>query len=71
MSWLIWPGAAVAFIGVIWLIYCIYLAAKARSAGLQGEQMTRRLQKIVAYNMGALAISTLGLMMVVMGILLG
>lgn len=71
MEWLIWPGAVVAVIGVGWLAYCIRAAFKARSAGLDDAQMQARLQKLVAMNMGALAISSMGLMMVVVGLLLG
>ena len=71
MEWLIWPGAFVALCGVIWLIYCIRAAFKARSAELEPAEMEKRLQRLVAMNMGALAISSMGLMMVVVGLLLG
>lgn len=71
MDWLIWPGAVVVFIGMIGLGYCIGAAAKARSENLDSTQMKARLQWLVALNMGALALSAIGLMMVVIGILLG
>ena len=71
MNWLIWPGAAISFLGVIGLLYCIRAAAKARSENLDASVMETRLQQLVALNMGALAVSAIGLMMVVIGILLG
>jgi len=71
MSFLIWPGAALSLVGLIGLIWCIILAGKARKAQLDSTEMTARLQKLVALNMGALGLSTIGLMMVVIGILLG
>ena len=71
MSWMIWPGAVVALIGVLGLGYCIFAAAKARREKLDASQMKARLQGLVAMNMGGLAISSIGLMMVVIGILLG
>lgn len=71
MGWLIWVGAIISLIGVAGLIYCIVAATRARRAGLDGEAMKSRLQSIVAMNMGALAVSSIGLMMVVIGILLG
>ncbi|MBV1903663.1 MAG: hypothetical protein KUG58_08515 [Marinosulfonomonas sp.] len=71
MSFLIWPGAVISLVGVIGLVWCIVLAGKARKAQLDKTAMTARLQKLVAMNMGALALSAIGLMMVVIGILLG
>ncbi len=71
MDWLVWPGALVALIGVFWLIYCIRSAFKARAEGLDKAQMDARLQRLVAMNMGAMAISAIGLMMVTVGLLLG
>ncbi|MEE9426895.1 MAG: hypothetical protein V3V25_01990 [Paracoccaceae bacterium] len=71
MDWLIWPGAVISFLGVIGLFYCIRAAAKARSENLDAPTMEARLQHLVALNMGALAVSSIGLMMVVIGILLG
>lgn len=70
MDWLIWPGAIVAVVGVFGLAYCVRTAIKIRAENLDEAQMKARLQGLVALNMGALAISSIGLMMVVIGILL-
>ncbi|MFV2001508.1 MAG: hypothetical protein ACC619_00835 [Paracoccaceae bacterium] len=71
MNWLIWPGAVLALAGVFGLIYCIRLAARARRENLGEDKMRARLMRLVALNMGALAVSSVGLMMVVIGVLLG
>ena len=71
MEVLVWIGAAVSLIGVAGLGYCIMLALRARKSGLPEEAMRQALQKVVLYNMGALGVSALGLMLVVLGIFLG
>lgn len=71
MEWLIGLGALISLIGVGALAYCVLAAARARREGLDEDAMKARLQTLVAMNMGALAISAMGLMMVVIGILLG
>lgn len=71
MDYLIWAGAGVSVLGLIGILYCIVLVAKAKRAGLPDEELRARLQKVVALNMGALFVSVLGLMMVVVGIFVG
>jgi hypothetical protein len=70
MEWLIWAGAAISVIGMLGLIWCILRVARAKKAGLPEEDMRAELKKVVALNMGALFVSTIGLMMVVVGIFL-
>ena len=50
--------------------YCIWLALAAKRANLPDDEMKARVQKVVALNMGAMGLSAVGLMMVVIGILL-
>ncbi len=71
MEALVWGGAAVSFAGLCGLVWCIVLAARARRAGLADAELRARLQRVVALNLGALFLSVIGLMMVVVGILLG
>lgn len=71
MEILVWIGAALSLIGVAGLGYCISLALRARKTGLPEEEARQALQKVVVYNMAALGVSALGLMMVVLGIFLG
>ncbi len=70
MTYLIWNGAAVTLFGLAGLCWCIYFANRARKKGLDDEAMKAQLQRLVPVNMGALFLSVIGLMMVVVGILL-
>lgn len=63
-------GAGMAFLGLLGLLYCIWLAYQAKRTNLPDDEMKARLQKIVALNMAALFFSALGLMVVVVGVLL-
>ena len=71
MPFLIPIGAALSLAGVAGLIWCIVRAVQARRAGLSDADLRARLQGLVALNLGALGVSALGLMLVVIGILLG
>jgi hypothetical protein len=70
MDWLIWIGAAISLGGVAGLLRCIQLALRARRSGLDNTAMRARLQQIVTFNLAALGVSALGLMLVVTGIIL-
>lgn len=70
MIWMVWGGTALAGIGLLMLSYCIFAAISAKRAGLDDATLRARLQKIVALNMGALLISVIGLMSVVIGVFL-
>lgn len=70
MEILIWIGALVSLVGVAGLGWCVVMALRARKSGLPDAEMRAALQKVVAFNMGALGVSALGLMMVVVGIVL-
>lgn len=71
MQMLIWGGAALTVTGILMLGWCIVLAMRARKSGLPDDQIKAQLQRVVALNLGALALSGLGLMAVVMGVILG
>lgn len=70
MQNLVWIGAAISLAGVLALVWCIVYVLKLRRAELDETTMRARMQKAVIINFAALAISTLGLMMVVVGIFL-
>lgn len=70
MQYLIWAGALVTLVGLAGLIWCIVKVQRARAQDLDEEALKSELQKVVALNMGALFLSAIGLMMVVVGILL-
>jgi hypothetical protein len=71
MQALIWAGAALTLLGVAGLVYCVLRALKARRAGLPDDALRAELQRVVLINLGALGVSFLGLMLVVLGIFLG
>ena len=71
MGILVWIGALVTVIGVIGLAGCIMAALRARRAGLDEAAMRDRLQRLVAWNMGSLGLSAIGLMLVVIGLTFG
>ena len=70
MEILVWAGAAVTLLGVGGLVWCIVAVTRARRAGLEDDALKARLQKVVALNLGALFVSAIGLMMVIIGIFL-
>ncbi len=71
MEAMVWIGAAMAAAGLGGLVWCIVVAARARRERLEGVAMEARLRRLVAINLGALAVSALGLMLIVMGVILG
>ncbi len=71
MEALVWIGAAVSLVGLGGIVWCIVAAMRARRAGLPDEALRARLQRVVVVNLGALLLSALGLMMVVVGVILG
>lgn len=71
MESLVWIGSAVALAGVAGLLWCVALVLRARRAGLPDAELRARLQRVVVLNLGALGVSALGLMLVVLGIMLG
>ncbi len=70
MGAMIWGGAALAFAGVLALVWCILYVLRLRRAGLDDATLRARMQKAVIVNFAALGVSTLGLMLVVAGIFL-
>ncbi|MEL7345159.1 MAG: hypothetical protein AAFN59_09915, partial [Pseudomonadota bacterium] len=71
MEILVWLGAALTCLGLVGLGACIIIVRRARRDGLEEAEMRDRLQRVVALNLGALAVSAIGLMCVVLGVMLG
>ena len=71
MTALIWIGAILTLAGLAGLAWCVVVALRARREGLEGQAMEARLRRLVALNLGALAVSAMGLMLVVTGVILG
>ncbi|THH39164.1 hypothetical protein E4Z66_00450 [Aliishimia ponticola] len=68
---LIWCGAALTLGGLALLLWCILQVAKARRTTTEDAEMRVLLQKLVPVNLGALALSALGLMLLAVGLALG
>ncbi len=71
MNWLIWIGAAISLAGVAGLVACVVVATGVRRAKLPDAEGRARLKRVVVLNMGALMVSALGLICVVLGIVFG
>lgn len=70
MQGLIVGGALLSLGGVAGLLWCIRLVVKARREATGDDDLRARLKRVVTLNLAALAVSALGLMLVVAGILL-
>ncbi|MBC7163873.1 MAG: hypothetical protein H5U15_02620 [Roseovarius sp.] len=71
MEMLVWAGALVSLGGLAGLLWCILKVWRARRARLPDAELRAAVQAVVPLNMGALFLSVIGLMMVVIGIMLG
>jgi len=71
MAALIWGGAALSVAGLVGLVWCIVRVWKARRADLSDEDLRTVVRKVVPLNMGALFLSVIGLMLVILGIFMG
>jgi len=71
MEILVWVGAGISVVGLIGLVWCIAKVASAKRAGLSDEALRDAVKRVVPINMGALILSVLGLMMVIVAISLG
>jgi hypothetical protein len=70
MSAMVWIGTGLTITGVVLLLACIALALRARRSGLADAALRAALQRLVALNLGALMLSALGLIVVIVGIAL-
>lgn len=67
---LIWGGAAFALVGLFGLVWCIIKVWRARAAGLADAEMRAVMARVLPLNLGALFVSVIGLMLVIVGIFL-
>ncbi|WP_290558993.1 hypothetical protein [Aestuariivita sp.] len=68
---IIWVGVALSLVGLAGLIWSIVRVARARRTLTEDAALRAEIQKALPLNLGALLLSVLGLMMVVLGIFLG
>ena len=70
MQGLIWGGAIVSVAGLCGLVWCIFKVAAAKRANLSDDDLRTVIQGVVPINLGALFLSVIGLMLVVIGVFL-
>jgi len=70
MDFLIYIGGAFTLAGLIGLGYCIKMAVAIKREGSEAEDATKRLRALVAWNLGAMGLSSIGLAMIVVGLIL-
>ena len=68
---LVWIGATLTVVGLAALIWCIIIVMRLRRSGKDDAAIRAGMQRAVAINMAALAASTIGLMLVIVGLMLG
>ncbi|MEO1639893.1 MAG: hypothetical protein AAFU41_11690 [Pseudomonadota bacterium] len=71
MEYVVWGGAVLSLLGLCGIIYSIVAVSRARKAGLSDEELRARVATILPVNLGALFVSVIGLMAVIIGIMLG
>ncbi|GIR85235.1 MAG: hypothetical protein CM15mP85_18590 [Rhodobacterales bacterium] len=70
MEILIWIGSILSLLGLVGLLWCIKTVLRAKKAAVSDEELRMSLQKVVPFNMAALFLSAIGLMLVILGIML-
>ena len=70
MEILIWIGSILSLLGLVGLLWCIRTVLRAKKAAVSDEELRMSLQKVVPFNMAALFLSAVGLMLVILGIML-
>ena len=70
MEILIWIGSILSLLGLVGLFWCIRTVLRAKKIAGSDEELRMSLQKVVPFNMAALFLSAIGLMLVILGIML-
>lgn len=71
MQSLIWIGAAVSVTGLAGLVWCILRVASAKRRTTDDAELRAAVQAVLPWNLGALFLSVIGLMLVILGIFFG
>ncbi|MEK0163247.1 hypothetical protein VWX97_13425 [Phaeobacter sp. JH18-32] len=68
---LVWAGAAVSVAGLLGLMWSVLRVMQAKRQKLDDDALRAVIQKVLPYNLGALFLSVIGLMLVMLGLSLG
>lgn len=71
MDILIWSGTGLSLLGLAGLVWSILRVASARRKTRDDAELRAAVQSTLPYHLGAMFLSVLGLMLVVIGIFLG
>lgn len=70
MELLVWIGAGISVVGLAGIVWSIFAVASARKAGLDDDALRARMSRILPINIGALLLSIVGLLLVLVGVIL-
>lgn len=70
MEFLIYIGGVFVVAGLIGLGYCIKIAITIKREATDAADTNARLRRLVAWNMGAMGLASMGLAMLVIGFIL-
>lgn len=70
MGWIAGFGVAVTLIGLGLLAWCVIRVVRAKRARLDDDAMKATLKSVVTWNLVAMGLSGLGLMILVVGLIL-
>lgn len=68
---IVWTGAALSLLGLFGLLLSMFRVMRARRAGLDDAALRAAIRAVIPLNLGALFLSVIGLMLVIVGIALG
>lgn len=71
METLVWVGAGISVLGLFGILASVVLIMRAKRQATSDDDLRLRLNKLLPVNLGALFLSVIGLMVVVVGIMLG
>ncbi len=71
MEIIVWSGAALSVVGICGIVYSIVAVTRAKRANLPDDELRARISKILPVNLGALFVSMIGLMAVIIGVMFG
>ncbi|EEX10084.1 conserved hypothetical protein [Ruegeria lacuscaerulensis ITI-1157] len=70
-DYFIWGGAGLSVLGLAGLVWTIVRVMSARKANLSDDELRAIVQSVLPWNMAALFVSVIGLMLVILGISMG
>ncbi|RBI82877.1 hypothetical protein DRV85_17780 [Rhodosalinus halophilus] len=71
MEALVWIGAGLSLLGLAGVMWSIVTVARAKGRNLSDDALREVMRRTLPWNIGALFVSVLGLMTVMVGLALG